>query len=402
MEKKAIAESYLVHRNLTAPKEALRPLQYAGALQKERLEKFGLKHNASVRFRGQIKGQEISNWADEYYEEEMFSHSVEMTDTFYSGEKRIFQREKNLLFYTTVVDLNGPGGGREDDVYCCPNCGSPEKIRTLLEKCPYCDTHFEISELYPKVENSFSVFDHGGTKQELNTDIKKYTIPGMVIAVLVGLIGILSSGFSFGSIFSLILSALIGAFLGYMVWSMRKMGRLFVEAGKAVPLLAGTGSAKKYEKLMSNYSGAYTYEHFAGTVVNLLKILVYSDADTLLPFYSGKANTLFEDVIDCSYRGAMVLNSIGVKDSVCTAKVKVFMDNLCYDGKKVKEKLDTVLLTLQKDLRGESIRPFSIHAINCRGCGGSFDALKSRKCPYCGSEYELQDLDWVITDIKQC
>ena len=401
MDKKALAERCLLHRDQIAPGEALRSLQYSGELQKARLEKFGLRREASLRFREQVLKSAVRSWNDEYYAEEMFAHNVEVTDAFYRGEKRIFYRKRPLLFYTTVVDLLGPGGGSENDVYCCPNCGSPGKLKALLEKCPYCGTHFEIGELYPKVENFWSIPDPGGTEQELKKDVMRYVLPGMLTAMLISAVSGLSAGISFGAVFAVILSAGLGALFGYLIWAIRKIGSLFIQAGRSLPLLAGTGSAKKFEKLLSRFSGAYTYEHFTAAVAGLLKNLIYSDDDTALPFYAGKANTLFEDVIDCGYRGSMELKSIDVQDMICTARVRVFLENLCYDGKRIKERRETVLLTVRKDLRGSSIRPFSIHAINCRGCGGSFDAFKNRNCPYCGRAYELQDLDWVITDISK-
>ena len=404
MDKRTFAEYYLIHKNQAAPGEALRSLQYSGELQKARLEKHGIRHEPSLEYRDQVLKNAVRRWKDEYYQEEMFAFNVELTDTFYSGGKRVYHRKRPLIFYTTVVDCNGPCAAA-DDVYCCPNCGAPGKIKVLLEKCPYCGTHFKIGELYPKVENAWSVYDLGMTEEETNKGIKKYIIPGMLIAMLFSVIAGLSRELSVESVlltvFTTVFSGGAGAFIGYMIWVLQKLGRLFLEAGKSFPLLAGTGSAKKFEKVMSGYSGAYTYEHFTATVVSLLKILIYSDTDTVLPFYAGKANTLFEDVIDCSYRGSMELKSIDVHNSVCTARVRVFMENLCYDGRKIKEKRNTVLLTVQKDLRGKPIRPFSVFAISCGNCGGSFDAVKNRKCPYCGHEYELQDLDWVITDISR-
>ena len=402
MDKKTLAERYLIHRNQIAPKEALRSLQYSAELQEKRLEKYGLKHNSSFRYRGLLKGNQVREWEDEYYKEELYVHTAELTDTFYNGEKRIFHREKPVVCYTTVVDLKGAGThGREEDVYCCPHCGAAEKIKTLLEKCPYCDTHFEISELYPKVENSYSVLDISGTNEEINKEVKKHVIPFMLLGIIINAAVNMRSGFSVELIFPLVTAAIAGAAIGYVIWGIRKIGRVFIEAGRSVPMLSGAGSAKKYEKVLSRYSGAYTYEHFTGVVVSLLKILIYSDSDTALPFYSGKDNTLFSDVIDCGFRGAMTLKSLEVRDFVCAAKVKVFMENLHYDGKIIKEKRDAVLLTVKKDLRGDTIKPFSVHAISCRSCGGSFDAYKNRKCPYCGREYELRDLDWVITDISQ-
>ena len=43
---------------------------------------------------------------------------------------------------------------------------------------------------------------------------------------------------------------------------------------------------------------------------------------------------------------------------------------------------------------------FSITNIQCASCGGSFDAFKSNKCPYCGSEYDQEKNDWVIYEMR--
>ncbi|MCR5356015.1 MAG: hypothetical protein K6E63_01290, partial [Lachnospiraceae bacterium] len=44
---------------------------------------------------------------------------------------------------------------------------------------------------------------------------------------------------------------------------------------------------------------------------------------------------------------------------------------------------------------------FSISKIQCPTCAGSFDATKTKKCPYCGNIYDIADSrEWAITDIR--
>ncbi len=36
----------------------------------------------------------------------------------------------------------------------------------------------------------------------------------------------------------------------------------------------------------------------------------------------------------------------------------------------------------------------------CPGCGASIDANNSGVCPYCGTVYNTEDYDWVLTGIE--
>ena len=39
---------------------------------------------------------------------------------------------------------------------------------------------------------------------------------------------------------------------------------------------------------------------------------------------------------------------------------------------------------------------FSITFVSCPDCGGSFDAVRQRICPYCGKEYHMENESWII------
>ena len=43
---------------------------------------------------------------------------------------------------------------------------------------------------------------------------------------------------------------------------------------------------------------------------------------------------------------------------------------------------------------------FSITSVACPHCGGSFDAVRQKICPYYGSTYHMENEGWVIEEMK--
>lgn len=70
-------------------------------------------------------------------------------------------------------------------------------------------------------------------------------------------------------------------------------------------------------------------------------------------------------------------------------------------GSKIFKKNDIFRMKLCKDITKPEDYGFSIRKVQCRGCGGSFDASRIRYCPYCGREYDLKEDDWVVLDLEQ-
>ncbi len=390
---------YYYHISETEPKEALRGLKYAGELREKRLQKFGLTRKLKYASgTGTLNGMKISRCEDERYVSEMYAHDGILTETIQSGEKKLYAESEDRICYATVTDTKG-GRLYGEEVYCCPNCGAPAKIKELEEGCRFCGTHFEMAELFPKISSAFSVknLSEAGKK---HSSARPFVITGLIIGIIVGIFSLMHNGVSFEAIFGSAMAALLCAFLGYVVWAIKKFGAVVKEGARSAPMLGAIGSNKKFEKIMSRYSPEYTYEFFTGIVTSMVQVMIFSDRDEQLPFYMGKENSLFEDVVSSTFRGALKLEDCSIAGDVANARVKVFLENLHYDGKKIHKKDETVQVSLKKDLKGRVNNPFAVHAINCRSCGGVFDAYKHRSCPFCGREYELQDVDWIITDFS--
>ena len=67
---------------------------------------------------------------------------------------------------------------------------------------------------------------------------------------------------------------------------------------------------------------------------------------------------------------------------------------------RVVKKGDCIDVVVSRDITRQEAPGFSITSVHCEGCGGSFDAVRQRRCPYCGSEYHMEKEGWVIESMK--
>ena len=96
----------------------------------------------------------------------------------------------------------------------------------------------------------------------------------------------------------------------------------------------------------------------------------------------------------------MYLNEYNLKDNILTMKLVVYMlDTVCENNKLYQQK-HPYNVTINKDIRRVNDSSFSIEKISCKSCGGSFDAEYVKNCPYCNSEFNLINYDYVISEVK--
>lgn len=87
-----------------------------------------------------------------------------------------------------------------------------------------------------------------------------------------------------------------------------------------------------------------------------------------------------------------------LRGDYCYVTVDAYMEDV-YDAKRLRKKRDKFRLVLRRNVTTPLQMNFSITRINCKGCGSSFDATKTRTCPSCNARYEIADEDWVITKL---
>lgn len=391
------------------PSQGDQNVRYALELQKQRLKNKSLLMKYEFTPRGHFAdssgpGRE---WKDDHYTSRMEYRTSRLTRKIYRGQKKIYDKGENCIFYQIITDAynwNVIG----EDIHACPNCGAASQIKVLENGCPYCGTFFKMSDLFPKTTNFYFIKDVGGTEKEVYGTLKKVMILCMLVIFLINLLRMffvdgISELFIFEIIGSIIGSVIGGGALGYFLYSISLLIAVFREAGKSIPMLFNVaGSSKRFVQLMKRYSPEFSFEYFSGKVVAILKMILFSDNADELTCYSGQPlGDMFTNIIESSYAGACALKRFIVQGDYCYVTVEAYMEDIYDNGKRIYDRDEKFRITLCKNIRKPINLHFSIQAMQCKSCGSSFNATKQKCCPNCGTAFELMDEDWVVTKIEK-
>ena len=386
----------------TLPGLASRELRYVLNCRKQRLKQNGLTLEEQIahtrdEIRGTLSKKGPSIQADTVYREAV-CHTV-----YHKEGKKIYERKNPITFYATRLDKYG----YVDHECTCPNCGSVRLISEMREGCPNCGTVFEIEDAWPVFSSYYSVpgiVERG----KLVVDLKRVMITIFVCAsVLITLFCFLA--YADAPIFFRILESLFvgifsgGAltFLSYMTYSLFLLTRIFGEAGRSLPLLKGLRTQKKLEEAMKRYEPDFSYPYFEGRLISLFRAIAFTKERDTLSIYEGDQDLSFLDsLVDIQYRGSTQLLKFKEEEGILKVKVKIFMDDLRYEGR-LRRKDENYIVSMERDVDTGRDPGFSLTKVQCRNCGASFDALHQKNCPYCGNRYRLAYDDWMITSIEE-
>lgn len=343
------------------------------------------------------------------YGQSMSNQTVEKRVEYFRNGKSVYRNKKDFTAYLTIIE---PKKGTEnigEETYCCPNCGAITKIHVLEEEgCPYCRTKYLITDLFPKVTNYYFL-DNATVSEKVDKGMKRYVFAGMGVFYIIGLIFIICSIGSPDFVETLIMTligvliggSMMGALGGYMIYSMTLLARTLFMAGKTMPVnLGSAGSRSKITRNVSKFDPAFSYEYFEGKALSLARIIILSSDLVNCVQYSGnETNKEFREIININYRGGMKIGSIERKGNILEVKLQLYLTNT-YDTKgKIKEKDEVIYLTLHHNAEFKVDPDFSIKKVECPSCGGSFDATRYGKCPYCDCKYDVTRDDWTVKQI---
>ncbi|MGN0377283.1 MAG: hypothetical protein ACI4ED_06580, partial [Suilimivivens sp.] len=351
----------------------------------------GVKKNSEFRLIPTIK--------DPKYTIKMVADDFSREVRCYKENKCLFKEKKDTLFYQVITYLNDSSVSGEE-LYCCPNCSAASTIKSLLTGCPYCGTRFQMTDLFPKITNFY--YSDFGINYNM---IRMSKLIGAGFAAFATLLGILRAQ-SFGAMVETLLSGLFAvplfSFLGYFSFSLFLMIYSVVRGIAVAPQYVGRDRARrKITSFMKRYDPAFSYDYFLSKVVSLLKIILFTNDRSNLAVCQGKVEKdAFRDIVDVFYQGTVTLNSCQVEGKYCYLDIDLYMSGIHDGGNRVYKKKDIFRMKLCKDITKPEDYGFSIRKVQCRGCGGSFDASRIRYCPFCGREYDLKEDDWVVLDIK--
>ena len=260
-----------------------------------------------------------------------------------------------------------------------------------------------MKDLFPRVVNTYFI---------RTTSIMKHTtnqrrIMGilMLVMLLVSMPGAMISGEGVIPIalFTAYLTALIcGGVGGFVITSIMMIGSLFQRDGmKHLPLFWTLRSKSRIKGIMKRVDPNYSYEKFEGQMVALIRMAVFAkEPQNLTAYCGGKRDDRFADIIEMTYTNGMCLQKVRQNGNVLHLTLRTWWINYSEVNGKIIKTGDLIDATFVKNVARREMPGFSITSVNCHSCKGSFDAVRQRNCPYCGTEYHMEEDYWVIEDMK--
>lgn len=334
------------------------------------------------------------------YESNTDFHNYTRRLTFFRGDKKCFSRKKDEILYVTTTDIKTDKmSGAEP--YCCPNCGAVSTVRKLQEGCPYCQTRFVMSDLFPKVTEFMFVSEVGERASKLKVKIGIFMLFAAVIMASVNFFLNIGKASVVELVLAVIGGAAGGALLGYFVWAIGKFLSIMAQAiGSLAPMARQQEAKRKLTTVLSGFDPSFSYDYFLNSLAATVKIILFAkERGNLIQYVGQEAHPEFDDIIEANVNGRVGLNYYKVQDGYCAINMNIGMDVIRDDGNRIYQKRETFAVTVLKNVTVPEQPGFSIRAVECRNCGGSFDATKIRHCPHCGAPYDLRQDAWVVTQI---
>ena len=326
--------------------------------------------------------------------------------------QKIMKKHKNSasIFYTNILDR----ADAQNAAYECPNCGHHDTLAVFSNGCPMCGTRFQMKQLFPCVSNYYML------SQLVNRKSVNWLIPTVItLAVLTGVgtgVAVTVTNWAqcdphYMALLFGVGGGLMAGFLGFICFylflsfffAIFMMARVTSTAITTADVASAAMTKSSLTKAMTRFDPEFSYDLFEGKVISLFRAIAFSDDRTNMSIYRGDPNLPdLDTLIDIDYRGAMKYLNSHIQDGnnlVLLVRIYLYTTHLI-NGKIVNKKED-YNMTLVKKLTAQENYGFSIHAVNCKTCAASFDAMHVLQCPTCGAPYKLEEEDWVVMGLKK-
>lgn len=374
-------------------------IAYFLRLQKNRLQKKGLRMEKKiVPSKGTGYGTGKRSRKSLWYITDMLYEQVVGKLSFHDAGQELFQEKSEMTMYEMVVHAPDPAKADEIQV-TCPNCGAVNAALKLEEGCPYCRTRFQIRDLFPRVVNFFFVKTQSiASNKKVFTQSMALSMAGVFLYTFFS--NIINNFRSLPAmLFTSEMMALIGGgFLGYLIGDARLLAALFDRGGmKHISLWRWGTSKRKIANTMLRYDKNFSFDKFEGQLVALIRMAVMTEEPENLACYgAGTREALFADILEMTYTNGICLNQVWLEGDTMHLSIRTWWINYYEKNGKIKKNGDRIDATFVKTITKPEKPGFSITSVSCKSCGGSFDAVRQKTCPYCGSEYHMESESWMI------
>ncbi len=384
-------------------------MAYALTLQQERLAHNGLvMHSEQMPSRGDSFGTVRITQTSPWYSTDMMYEEISRRIRFDRHETTVYERRWDQTMYAMVV--HSPDEERTKELeMTCPNCGAVSPVARLEQGCPYCGTRYQIKDLFPRVVNQFFLWK-GSVAQ--NRELTRRIIWGSILTVFVMLMLANAVGMIFWPEQSRILPLIVltaygGALLaggmgGVMLSAIVLVVTNFSRDGvRGVPWIRCAWAPRRLKRELSGIDPWFSCQKFEGRVIALIRMAVFAQKpENLAVYQAGERDAGFASILEMTYADAMAVKGVRRSGNMFYLTLQTWWVNYVQQGERIKKRGDCIEVTLARDISGQEKPGFSITSVSCPGCGGSFDAVRQRYCPFCRLEYPMQKYNWVIREMK--
>lgn len=372
-------------------------------LQKERLEKKGLRMtNQVMPVKGSSYGTATLSRKTLWYTTDMVYEDINRTIRFYNMQELIYEREVEQVMYEIIA--HSPNEAQTFNItMTCPNCGAVSHVAALEEGCRYCGTKFRITDLFPRVVNLFFLKSKS-TATMSGMAGRTFFITMLVVFVVESVAMIIGgTGFLPATLAACFFAAFFcGGLIGLILVDLRLVVSLFDKDGmKHVSLFKWSSSKRKITNIMKKYDTNFAYDKFEGQIVALIRMAVFAEQPEMLACYrGGQRDDRFSDVLEMTYTNAICLKKVRMDRNILHMSLRTWWINYSENQGKINKTGDCIDVEISTNVGVMEPPGFSITSVACPNCGGSFDAVRQKVCPYCGSEYHMENEGWVIEDMR--
>ncbi len=379
------------------PELASQDLRLALELQRQKMNSLGLDMQCTMKKTGANKGNTVGiTYSDRVFNNSIVSGSLYMTRSIGSTQYQMYKDTNEIGLTAVIQDLKADTQPNPAMPLCCPHCGAASTLGELEKGCEYCGTKFVMSELYPKVSNFF-ITRHEDRSQQSAKNKREAAI--FMAACIIPLI-IMS--FILGDDLAMRLAGafVAGGIVGFILFCVKKMFEVFALMSKDARGGSRTVSTLYRLNKIKKHDPEFSGEYFRDKAIALFRMAVYSQDASELACCKCQCPEKAADIIEADIHNLNV-NSCEINGDVCEVQTTLFLDCLHYNKKgKIVLKCDKFRMGMRKRLKKPTELGFSMRAVSCPSCGASFDAHNVKACPYCHTEYELEENDWVVTSIN--
>jgi rubrerythrin len=381
-------------------------------LQHERIEEKGLTMEYEVYDRDKQEDPIVSDqWRDGHYDSYNCFEEYGVKRMVARSGKKLYKDNKPHLLHTTFADFSS-GVHPDNEPFTCPSCGSVSTIAELQNGCPYCQTRFKMDDLLPKVTKYYFTEEPGGNWEEIKPRLVAIAIVLDLIYLLIDFIRRFDyySEMMSESMIEFVLCAIITAglgfvfafFMAYIFLGPITLVRAIMISRQYKGRSMVIRTRKKFEELMKPICPEYSYDYFTGKITSMVEQVIFAKDAQDMVFYKGTGiDASFRNIIDMNYGASWNLMDFQVGQGTVTVTTDVLFFVLRAEGDTVKNVPERYRAVFRRRTDVPMSTSFSISKIECPSCGGSFNAWKSKKCPFCGTDYDAETQDWVLLELER-